>query len=315
VSGPVRPWIVIAVWNAAARLPTTLGALGALDGEFDLVLVDNGSTDGSADVGSRLRPGARVLRNRVNLGFAAASNQGIDLALAHGATHVALVNDDMRLDPSWLRELLAEGERRPEAGVLGGLVLFRGRPDTINSTGLVRDAFWRVRDRDIGVARAARADLSASEVEGVSGGAMLLTRAALEAVGRLDATFFAYFEDFDFCLRARRRGFTVRFVPSALSWHDFAASTGAGNPLRERLLARNHLQTVGRWAPLPLVVPLLLGTALARILVRAPLALFAGSWALAGAEVRGGLEGVARGVRELGRRLRSTSGAESRALH
>jgi N-acetylglucosaminyl-diphospho-decaprenol L-rhamnosyltransferase len=302
-----RPWLVIVAWNAAARLPATLGALASLSGEFDLVLVDNASTDGSAEIGTELWPRAHVIRNRANAGFAAASNQGIDLALASGATHVGLVNDDMRLDPRWLGELLAESARHPEAGVFGGVVLFRERPDTINSTGLVRDAFWRVRDRDLGKPRSELRDLVPSDVDGVSGGAMLLTRAALEAVGWLDASFFAYFEDFDLCVRVRDRGFTIRFVPSALSWHDFAASTGPKSSLRERLLARNHLQIVGRYAPLALVLPLLVGIALARGVVRAPLALLRGSPALAGAEIRGACVGIARGLRELGRRLGSKS--------
>lgn len=314
MSGAAQPWIVIAVWNAAARLPSTLGALEALVGDFDLVLVDNGSTDGSADVARRLCPRAHIVRNAVNGGFAAASNQGIERALARGATHVALVNDDMRLDPSWLRELLAESERHPEAGVLGGLVLLRERTDTINSTGLVRDSLWRVRDRDFGAPLGAR-DLAPGEVDGISGGAMLLTRAALDAVGRLDESLFAYFEDFDFCLRARRRGFAMRFVPSALSWHEFAASTGDGSPVRERLLARNHLQIVGRWAPLPVVLPLLLAIAFARVFVRAPLALLRARPALAAAEMRGALEGAVRCVRELARRVRTPAGATMKAVH
>jgi GT2 family glycosyltransferase len=306
VSEVARPWLVIVVWNGAARLPATLGALGELGSDFELALVDNASTDGSAELGSELWPRAHLIRNRENVGFAAASNQGIDFALARGATHVALVNDDMRLDARWLDEILAESACHPEAGVLGGLILFRHRPDTINSTGLVRDSLWRVRDRDLGTARSARRDLASSEVEGVSGGAMLLTRTALEAVGRFDPTFFAYFEDFDFCIRARRRGFAIRFVSTALSWHDFAASTGPESGMRERLLARNHLQIVGRYASPPLVLPLLLGVAFARCVVRAPRALLLRrAPLLAAAEIQGALAGLARGLHELGLRVRS----------
>ena len=71
------------------------------------------------------------------LGLAEGSNRGIEYALARGASHVALVNDDMRLHRRWLRELLDESSRTPSSGVLGGLILFSDRPDAINSTGLV----------------------------------------------------------------------------------------------------------------------------------------------------------------------------------
>lgn len=304
MTGAERPWVVVVTWNGAARLPATLGALRGLDRELDLVVVDNGSADGSSDRAAALFPGVHLIRNRDNRGFAHGSNQGIEHALAGGASHVALVNDDMRLDRAWLRELLAESARDPSIGVLGGLILFDDRPDTINSTGLVRDRWWRVRDRDLGAPRSARGDLSASDVEGVSGGAMLLTRSALEKVGRLDPTLFAYFEDFDFCVRARRAGFRVRFVPAAVSWHRFAASTGMGSPLRARLLARNHMAIVGRYAPAPQVVPELIAIALVRSFVRAPLALGRGRPGEAGAEVRGSLAGLVRGLAELGARLR-----------
>jgi N-acetylglucosaminyl-diphospho-decaprenol L-rhamnosyltransferase len=304
VTGPERPWVVVVTWNGAARLAETLGALREADRELDLVVVDNGSTDGSAELAGAVFPGVHLIRNPENRGFACGSNQGIEHALARGASHVALVNDDMRLDRAWLRELLAESARDPSIGVLGGLILFADRPDTINSSGLVRDRWWRVRDRDFGAPRSARCDLEASDVAGVSGGAMLLTRSALEQVGRLDPTLFAYFEDFDFCVRARRAGFRVRFVPAAVSWHAFAASTGPGSPLRAHLIARNHMAMVGRYAPAPQVVPELVGIALVRALVRAPLALARGRPGEADAEVRGSLAGLARGLAELGARLR-----------
>ena len=296
-------------WNGAARLPATLGALRDLDGAFELVVVDNGSADGSAERAEALFPRAHLIRNRENLGFAPASNQGIEYALAREATHVALVNDDMRLDRRWLAEVLAEAQRDRAIGVVGGLILFDDRPDTINSTGLVRDRWWRVWDRDIGAPRSTRADLAASDVEGVCGGAMLLTRSVLERVGRLDATLFAYFEDFDFCVRARASGFRVRFVPTAVSWHAFAASTGPRSPLRARLLARNHMAIVGRYAPVTQVVPELIAIALFRSLVRAPLALGRGRGGEASAEIQGSLAGLGRGLKELvvRRRRRSIS--------
>lgn len=299
MTSAARPWIVVVTWNGAARLGETLGAVRDLDETCEVVVVDNGSIDGSAERAREILPGAEIMSNRENLGFAHGSNQGIERALARGATHVALVNDDMRLHRSWLGALLAESGRDPAIGVLGGLILFRDRQDTINSTGLVRDRWWRVRDRDLGVPRRERSDLVPSDVAAVSGGAMLLTRGVLERVGAFDPSFFAYFEDFDLCLRAYRRGFRTRFVPAALSWHRFAASTGLESPLRTRLLARNHMAIVGRYAPKSQVIPELVAVVLARALWRAPLALLRGHPSQAVAEVAGSLAGLGRGLREL----------------
>lgn len=299
MTSSVRPWIVVVTWNGAGRLDETLGAIRDLEGSCEVVVVDNGSTDGSAERARALLARAEIVRNRENLGFAHGSNQGIERALARGATHVALVNDDMRLDRDWLRTLLAVSELDPSIGVLGGLILFRDRPDTINSTGLVCDGWWRVRDRDFGVARHLRSDLAPSDVVAVSGGAMLLTRAVLETAGGFDPSFFAYFEDFDLCLRARRLGFRIRFVPAAVSWHRFAASTGLESPLRIRLLARNHLAILGRYAPAWQVIPGLIAVVLARSLLRAPLAFLRGRRVEAVAEIAGALAGLGRGFREL----------------
>ena len=131
---------------------------------------------------------------------------------------------------------------------------------------------------------------------------MLITRNALETVGRFDATLFAYYEDFDFCVRARRAGFRIRFVPQAISWHRFAGSTGADSPLRLQLLARNHLTIIGRYAAPWLAPALLVGIATYRATVRALLRLATRQPALALAEVRGSSSGFFRGLVELARR-------------
>ncbi|HYC22763.1 MAG TPA: glycosyltransferase family 2 protein [Candidatus Bathyarchaeia archaeon] len=299
-----RVWAVLAMWNAAERLPATLGALRELEGELALVAIDNASRDASVDRCRELVPAAHVVCNPVNRGFAAAANQGIEHALAEGATHVALLNDDMRLDRRWLAELLAESARDPTVGILGGLILFADRPDTVNSTGLVVDRLWRVRDRHIGEPRRALGALAACDVAGVSGGAMLITRETLEAVGRLDETLFAFYEDFDLCVRARRAGIRSRFVPRAVSWHQFAASTGTRSPLRLRLLARNHLTIIGRYAAPWLAAELIGAIALYRATVRALLWTASGDPAMAAAEIQGAASGLRRGLAELGRRTR-----------
>ncbi len=287
-----RPWIVVLTWNGRERLSFSLPAADRLEGSPEILVVDNASHDGGAERARELLPRVHVLRNERNLGFAGGNNRGISYALERGATHVVLVNDDMALEPDWWTQISRVATREPRAAILGGLVLFVSRPDRVNSTGLVVDRFWRARDRDFDRPLAEtreirRAAWSAGSevVTGVTGGAICLRRDLLEHVGLLDERLFAYYEDLDLCLRARANGFESRFVPAAVSHHQFAATLGVDHPKRRYLLARNHLLIARRYAPRaawPLIVG---GTALYRLLVKAPAALLRGRADLARAEL------------------------------
>lgn len=298
------PWLVILNWNGRDRLPISLGSVGALEGRFEVLVVDNGSGDGSAELVTSILPSAHLLRNGANLGFAEGNNRGIAYALDRGATHVALINDDMRLDPRWLVSLLAEQALHPEAGILGGLVLFLDRPEVVNSTGIEVDALGRARDRDFERPLAALARPASEGVLAVTGGAMLIDRRVLDAVGALDARLFAYYEDYDLCLRARAAGFHVRYAAGARSWHRYAASTGPLHPFRLFLLARNQMRLVGRYGAPPAVPFLLLGTALYRLCFKFPTFVLRGYPHAGFAEARAAFIGFGLGMIELCRRVR-----------
>jgi GT2 family glycosyltransferase len=293
------PWIIVLTWNGRERLPISLRPLATLEGDHEVLVVDNGSTDGSADEARRLMPRAHVLENGRNLGFAEGNNRGIAYALQRGATHVALVNDDMALDPGWLAALLADERAHPEAGILGGRVLFLDRPDVINSTGIEVDRCLRSRDRDFDRPLAQAPTRAAGSVLAVTGGAMLIARRVLEGVGSFDGSLFAYCEDYDLCLRARARGFGVRYVPGAVSYHKFAATLGTQHPFRRYLLSRNQMIMVGRHAPALVAILLLPATALYRALLRAPAFLLSGRPGLCRAEAKAAVHGLGRGLREL----------------
>lgn len=294
-----KPWIIILCWNGRNRLPLSLGSLKALRGDVEILVVDNGSIDNSLEEAALILPRAHRIQNGVNLGFAEGNNRGITFALESGATHVALLNDDMALDPGWLEALLLDETVHAGGGIWGGLVLFHDRRDRINSSGIVVDSLFRARDRDFDRPRDTAGRTEAESVIAVTGGAVLIARRVLEAIGGLDARLFAYYEDLDFCLRARHRGFDVRFVPSAVSYHLFAGSQGTRSPRRRYLLARNQMIMVGRYAPPLKAIPLLLAIALYRVLVKMPGALVSGSPGLGLAEARAAFSGLAAAFREL----------------
>jgi len=295
----LRVHAVVLTWNGAHLLPECLAALRAQDARARLhvVVVDNASSDGTAELLARDFPEIEHLRLAENAGYAPANNQAMRRALDAGADFLALINNDVAVSPDWLRRLLAAAGAHPEAGLLTGTLLFRGE-EVVNSTGLVIDAFGRARDRDF---RVPLASLSREDgpVAGVSGGAALLRTSMLREIGLFDPGYFAYYEDVDLSLRAARAGYLSWYVRDATARHRFGATFGAGSAAQRYLLAVGHLRTLARHQPLPKAALLVALTVLYRSAVKAPLELLRARPALAWAELRGAAAGAAAAVRAL----------------
>jgi GT2 family glycosyltransferase len=205
-----------------------------------IVVVDNGTGTLDAPAVAGAAPGAELVRAPHNLGFAGGHNLVMRRALADGATHVFLLNNDARLEPDCLDALL-DVAAGPRVGAVGAKVLEADDP------GRLWLAWGRVTWRAALVERVGRGAPDGSpfavvrEVDWVAGCAMLLTREALETVGGFDEDFFAYHEDVDWCVTARERGFRVLFAPAARVVHrgeGSLAARGPANPARY-LSARN----------------------------------------------------------------------------
>jgi hypothetical protein len=185
-----------------------------------------------------------------NLGFAAGINRGVDEARRLGAGRVLLVNSDATLDPVALGRLEGALDRMPGAGIAGPVVLSRGEPGRIESTG-IRYASATGRMRLIGHGRQSSADSAApaaappAVVDATTGCVMLVDVRVFDAIGQFDDEYFYGFEDLDFCLRASRAGFASIVVPDARAWHDGARSIGADSTDRLYYAARNHLRLAG----------------------------------------------------------------------
>ena len=296
-------WIVVVNWNGEKLLPTCLAALGRLTRPAHVLVVDNGSTDGSAAAVAGF-PAVEWLPLGENTGFSPANNAGFRRALAAGARFVATVNTDVRVDPEWLSRLVAAAEAHPEAGILTGLLLFGDEPERVNSTGLVLDRLWRAYDRDFGVPLAELATPD-GPVTGVSGGAALYRAESLRRIGLYDPAYFAYYEDVDLSLRAARHGIRSWYVSGARALHGYGKSFGPGSPQQRYLLARNHMRCLATHGPLPLVLAAIPVLTLLRAFVRAPLELLRGRPALAWAHFRGAFAGAAAGMLALALRLRA----------
>jgi GT2 family glycosyltransferase/SAM-dependent methyltransferase len=238
VSAPFLSAVLVS-WDSASVLPSALEALRrsaeAAGEEVEIVVVDNASSDDSADTAHRA--GAeRVIENPVNAGFASAASQG--LAVAKGEW-ILLLNPDVIVDEDFVAAMAAAARASPpEVATLVPDLRFEARPTVINSRGIQVD--------EVGIPSEIQAGLEASaappapEPFGGSGGASLLRSGALAEVGGFEPVFFAYLEDADLAWRLQKAGYRARAVLSATARHAGSASTGEGSTLKAYLVARNR---------------------------------------------------------------------------
>lgn len=228
--------VVIPSWNGADLLPRCLGSLrNQTLAPGEVIVVDNGSSDGSAAMIARSFPEVRVIGLARNRGFAPAVNAGIR---ATEAGLVALLNNDAEADPVWLAALVAaaEGDR---VGMVASRIVDADDPGRIQGIGLEVGPEGDPRpigkgERDGPEFRVPR------EVFGPIGAAALYRRELFQDIGLFDEDFFAYLEDVDLAWRARRAGWRCMYAPDAVVRHD-RGSTGRRIPRRVRyLLWRNH---------------------------------------------------------------------------
>jgi hypothetical protein len=213
-----RVTAIVLNWNNA---PDTLACLASLAQQgypHRVLVVDNGSTDDSVARIGAAYPEVELLETGANLGYAGGNNAGIRHALEQGADYLFILNNDVTLDPACLRELVRAAAADPRAGILGPLVLDAETPDRVQSAGMRVDFYRGVQHLGAGQ-HDAGVDKDVVPVEAIKGCAMLVASDCIEAAGMLDARFFMYLEEVDWCLRARKAAYHVLFAPSARVWH------------------------------------------------------------------------------------------------
>jgi len=219
-----EPWVVVPNWNGESGLRRCLDSLRGQSAKAHVVVVDNGSVDGSVALVEGEFPEVELVRLPENTGFAGGVNVGFRLAIEAGAEYVAAFNNDATAERDWLRELVAHLDRHPEVGI-AACKLLTADGERLDSTG---DFYtdWGLpfpRGRD-------ETDLDAydesTEIFAGSGGASLYRVSMLEQVGPFDEKFFAYYEDVDLGFRAQMAGWKVAYVPPARAHHDIGATSG-----------------------------------------------------------------------------------------
>jgi len=215
--------IVIPNWNGAQHLPTCLDSLRRQTyPHVEVIVADNGSTDGSLELLSRDYPEVRALALGENLGFTGACNAGMQAAQGE---FVVLLNNDTKADPRWVAEIVAAFERHPEAGLVASKLLLFDRRDTFHTAG----DFYRVNGipGNRGVWQKDEGQYDYEEpVFNACGGSAAYRRTMLDQIGLLDEDFFFSCEDLDLAWRAQLAGWKCVYTPRAVVYHKLKASGG-----------------------------------------------------------------------------------------
>ena len=218
--GPPKVAVVLVNWNNYPDTRACLLSLGRLSYPPAAVLVvDNGSTDGSLERLKAEFSHLDFIANRENLGFARGCNIGIRLALARGCDYLLLLNNDTEVDGGCLDSLVRAGEADPRVGVVTGKIMISLDPPVLQAAGYGID-FLRAQGIPHGAGERDNGQWDRErDVPAASGCFMLVKRRVFEKIGLLDEAFFFGMEDYEFAVRVRRGGYRIRYVPGARLWH------------------------------------------------------------------------------------------------
>lgn len=238
-----RVMILILNWNGLDDTLACLTSLAELDyPDREVVVVDNGSTDGSVRAIQERFPEITVIENEENLGFAGGNNVGLRHALERDVGYALLLNNDTEVAPDFLRRLVDVAEGNPAFGIAGPMIYYYDQPDVIWSAGGTID--WRrgetrmigLNEQDTG-----QFGLEPRPVDFVTGCALLVKMELLEEIGLLDERFFSYYEEAEWCVRARQASFKIWHVPQAKVWHKIPLDARDSSPVVHYYMVRNQL--------------------------------------------------------------------------
>lgn len=243
-----QPLVISVILNTNRR-DDTLECLDSLRRNsylnHKIIVLDNHSTDGSVESIRTAHSHVQIVELEQNLGYAGNNNIGIEIAMQQGAEWVFVLNEDIILDGECLAKLVEVGESDPQIGILGPLVYHHDEPNVIQSAGGLLGKYWEsvhlgMNELDEGQFKTPRA------MEWISGCAILVRRDVIEQAGMLDGSYFIYWEETEWCIRARRAGWKIVHVPQAKLWHKGVKREYQPGPHVTYYFTRNRLITLAK---------------------------------------------------------------------
>jgi len=226
-------WVVIVNWNKAQLTEACINSFENQVKEFDftMLIIDNGSKDHSVDYLRTRFPGINMISLPENLGFAGGYNHGLHTAYHAGAKHVLIVNNDTVADDELLKNLI-NGSKETQADLCAPVIYYLGTKEKIWSAGGKINTLLKA--PLVSHNRNKKLPAKPTKRDFISGCTMLINRKVIDTIGYFDEDFFLYYEDLDYCYRAKRAGLQTYLIPSAKMWHHVSASSQGTNSPEER---------------------------------------------------------------------------------
>ncbi len=240
-----KVFIIILHYGEVKDTMECLSSLGGLAyPNFEVVVVDNDPENRLEELNFKY-PCIKLV-NGENLGFAGGNNAGIKYALDRKADYILLLNNDTVIEPDFLKILVGAGEKNEEIGILGPIIYKLGTKEPHFAGGKINWLYTKAEHRP-------------GAEDYITGACLLIKRKVIERIGLMPEDYFLYFEDAEWCLKARRAGFFCKVVPEAKIWHKVSKNTKECSFFYIYYHYRNSLIFCRRNAPIPMrsTVPLL----------------------------------------------------------
>lgn len=239
--------VIIPNWNGEDIISNSISSLEKQSTKIDIVVVENGSSDNSANLIRNDFPGVTLLEFKDNAGFAGGVNRGIKYALENEYEAIALFNSDAKADKNWLKELLSELNNNPKLGIVTGKLL-QTDGKHIDSTGDFYTIWGLPFPRGRNQKDTGQYD-TPQEVFSASGGASLYRSELFREIGMFDEDFFAYYEDVDISFRAQMANWKILYNPKAIAYHGIGGTSSKMGDFTRYHSAKNFLLLYARNMP------------------------------------------------------------------
>lgn len=216
---------------------------------IEIIVVDNASREDPTQLFKSVLPSAKIIRNQKNLGFSGGNNTGIREAAGN---YIFIVNNDTEFTPGLLESLLKVFRNNSEAGIVCPKFHYYFNKGIIEYAGYKPINIFTGRNGMIGSGEIDRGQYDVlNKTHYAHGGAMLVSRKAIEKVGLLPELFFLYYEELDWSVKFKKNGYDIYFQPEALIYHKESMTTGHSSPLKTFYLTRNRILFMRRNMPFP----------------------------------------------------------------